>query len=562
MLYRTCSVLALLTAAVAAGAAAPPAEMPPVAKPSAEPSSAATPSSEEAAPADPLKQVYTQAPLVAEFKIDTVQANPTVDPRLVWEARAALLDVLKGNLLPGGLRIHVGSVVRAFDKPRSDVEGRTYVAPLKPLGQAAQRRFQLVGPRAWPADSKEADRLRKFATTEGAVTPASTGDGLKLTVKPLQQVFPVRGEKIVEVRVTNNAQDSATYVQAPLVEKEGQLYLPGKGRILIRRTTGESVPDKGNVATGVVPPPPPKPALIVPGDSFVRTVNLDTYFTLPAGRYTFSMFLATPDGRGRLVSNGFSFQVGAVDLPEPPPEKPSEPKPEPTPPEVEPKPPEPEPVEPKPAEPKPAPAEKPPETPATAEDLPAPHTYTPGDASFNLAALLRPTKAVYTLGDPVTVEVRLINTGPRTVAVDPRLERTLTLTVDPLGDSPQPLTIRQVIPWPPDEAVPPPERVCLRESAFWGRTIDLNALYGKKMDAIAGPTAAELADTKNLRYERFGRNLFGFPKPGTYRVTATYTVEKPAKAAATAKDSQPWWTGDVQSNTITIRVEEKGKAWE
>jgi len=547
MLYRTCCVLSLLAAAVAAGAATPPAERSPVATPEA-----------EAAPADPLKQAYAQAPLVVEFKIDAVQANPTVDPRLVWEARAALLDVLKGKLLPGGLRIHVGSVVRAFDKPRSDVEGQTYVAPLKPLGQAAQRRFQLVGPRAWPADSKEADRLRKFATTELPVTPAATGDGLKLTVKPVQQVFPVRGAKTIEVRVTNNAQDSATYVQAPLVEKDAKLYLPGKGRILIRMTTGESVPDKGNVATGVVPPPPPKPALIVPGDSFVRTVDLDTYFTLSAGRYTFSMFLATPDGRGRLASNGFSFQVGAVDLPAPPEPQP----PEPTPAEVQPKPPEPKPVEPRPAEPKPGPAEGPSKPPATAEDLPAPHTYAPGDASFNLAALLRPTKAVYTLGDPVTVEVRLINAGPRTVAIDPRLERTLTLTVDPLDDSPQPLTIRQVIPWPSDEAVPPAERACLRESAFWGRTIDLNALYGKKMDAIAGPTAAELADTKNLRYERFGRNLFGFPKPGTYRVTATYTVEKPAKAAAVAKDSQPWWTGDVQSNTITIRVEEKQEAWE
>ena len=520
MLYRTCIAVALLAAAVAAGAPVPPADDAPAAT----------------TPADPLKEAYTQAPLLVEFQVDTVQANPTTDPRLVWEARAALLDVLKGQLLPGRISVHVDSVVRVFDKPRTEVEGQTYVAALKPLGQVVARRFQVVGPRAWPADSKEADRLRQLAETE--VDTGIGGRELTLMVRPVGQVFPVKGAKVIEVRLTNNGKDSATYVQAPLVEKDGKLYLPGKGRLILRTTTGEAVPDKGNVVTGIVPPPPPQPAFILPGANYVETVDLDTYYTLPAGRYTLAMFLAAPDGRSRVASNGFSFQVGTVDLPETPvPESPEK--------------------QPGPKPPRPA-------TEATAkipgaEALPEPHTYAPGEASFGLEALLRPTRAVYPLGEPVTVQLRLINAGPRTVAVDTRLERALTVTVEAVDGSPQPLMIRQVIPWPDDQAVPPPERAYLREAAFWGRTVNLNTLFGKQLDTIEAPTPGELADAKTLRYERFGRNLFGFPKPGTYRVSATYVVGR-AKNPGEAKPSDPtktWWTGDVQSNPITIRIAEK-----
>jgi len=535
MPYRMCIAIAVLAAAVGASAALPAPEEAPAAD--------APPPT----PADPMKEAYAEAPLLVEFQVDTVQANPTVDPRLVWEVRAALLDVLKGSLLPGRISVHVDSVVRVFDKPRDKVEGKAFIAALKPLGQAVQRRFQVVGLRAWPTDSREADRLRQLADTE-VETGTTGGGGLVLTVKPVERVFPVQGAKVLEVRLTNNGKDSATYVQAPIVEQGGKLYLPGKGRLIIRTTTGEAVPDKGNVATGMVPPPPPQPALILPGASYVETVDLDKYYTLPAARYTLAMFLATPDGRGRIASNGFSFQVGAVDLPETP-EKTPEKTPETVPATQE----TPEKMEPTP----PRPAETPEKTPA-AKDLPEPHTYSPGEASFGLEALLRPTRAVYPLGEPVTVELQLINAGPRTVAVDTRLERTLTVTVEAVDDSPQPLMIRQVIPWPGDATLPPPERAYLREAAFWGRTVNLNTLYGKQLDTIEAPTPAELADVKTLRYERFGRNLFGFPKPGTYRISATYNVprQKTGEEAGDNPSDKTWWTGEAQSNTITIRVAE------
>jgi len=554
MPYAKCLVVLLLaSAAMAAPAPNPPAEAPPpvLARPGdsdtpaapvppgpapVEPSPAAP--AAPVAPAENAEQAYRDATVVLELQVDTVQANPTADPRLVWEAQGPVLDVLKGNVLPGRVSIHVDSVVRAFDAPRADLVGKRFIVPLKYLGPAAQRRFQLAGTRGYPTGSAGADRLRKLSETDMPAAPVNRQ--LDLAIEPIEKTFPVVGPKVIKVTLTNKGRDSATYLQAPLTEKDGRLYLPGSGRLHIRTTGGELVADKGNVTTGVVPPPPPQPALILPGATFVETIDLDKYYTLPAGRYTLAMSLATPDGKGRIPSNGFTFQVGAVNLPEPPPAAgETENPPEPGTGTVE-----------------PAPAV----SPATSGPrLPDPDSYKPGDASFGLAALLRPTKAVYALGEPVAIEFRLINTGPRTLAVDTRLERTLTIRVDADGDSPQPLTVRQVIPWPDDKDTLPEQRAYLRPAAFWGRTINLNTLYGKSVTAFEGPTAKEIAQGKSLEYERFGRNLFGFTKPGTYTISAAYAVStKPSSPdQAPPEGAKAWWTGDAQTNTITIRIAEK-----
>lgn len=556
MPYAKCLVVVLLLASAAMAAPAPapeparepPADAPPavLAQPivGAEPAVAPKPpaGAEPAAPAsaDELEQAYKDATVVVEVQIDTVQANPTADPRLVWEAQGPVLDVLKGHLLPGRISIHVDSVVRAFDSPRADLAEKRFVVPLKPLGPIAQRRYQLAGPRGYPAASAQADRLRTLAENDVETAPGS--QELVLTVEPLEKTFPVEGSKVIKVTLTNKGRDSSTYLQAPVTEKDGRLYLPGSGRLHIRTTSGAMVADKGNVTTGIMPPPPPQPALILPGANFVETIDLDKYYTLPGGRYTLAMSLTTPDGKGRIPSNGFSFQVGAVNLPEPPetatgPEKPSETGPEVT-----------------------APTTTPAiVTGAGTQGLPDPNSYKPGDASFGLAGLLRPTKAAYALGEPVAIEFRLINTGPRTLAVDTRLERTLTVRVDADGDSPQPLTIRQVITWPSDKDELPEQRAYLRPAAFWGRTINLNALYGKSQNAIEGPTAKEIADGKSLEYERFGRNLFGFTKPGTYTISASYAVSTRPSSPENAppEGAKAWWTGDALTNTITIRIVEK-----
>jgi len=492
-----------------------------------------------------LKALYNETPILVRFQAEKVQANPTVAPRLVWEVQGPVIEVIKGKLLPGRISLHVDSIVRAFDLSRADVEGKEFVAPVKPLSEVGDRRYQLVGQAAFAAGGSEAQALCQLAETD-AQSGATGGQGLELTVRPVSEVFPVVGAKVIEIRLTNNGKDSATYLQTPISEKEGRLYLMGQGMLRIRDTTGRTLPDKGNIVAGMAPPPPPKPALILPNANLVETIDLGKYYELPEGRYTLVLLLATPDGRGRVPSNGLSFQVGAVNLPDAP------------------KPVEPVPVEPVPAKPEPTPAKPepaPPKPPEPAVKVPDPSQYKPGKASAGLAALLRPAKATFTLGDPVDLEFRLINEGPRTIAVDARLERTLTVQVTPVGDCPQPLVIRQVIPWPADEeGKMPTERALLREGAFWGRTVNLNVLYGKSLADLPAPTAEEISAGKNLTYERHGKHLFGFPKPGYYNVTATYVVARPPAQAGGPGPEQPlrdWWIGEVQTNTITIEIADK-----
>ena len=130
---------------------------------------------EERAPAtgiEDLKTLYKQAPLVVEFQVETVQANPTVNPRLVWEARGPILEVIHGHMLPGSISVHVDSIVRVFGTPRAEVAGRRFVAPLKPLGDAASRRFQIVGRTAFPSKGREADALRQLALTRLETGPS------------------------------------------------------------------------------------------------------------------------------------------------------------------------------------------------------------------------------------------------------------------------------------------------------------------------------------------------------------------------------------------------------
>jgi len=525
----------------------------------------APPPPESAAPVGPrapvgiedLKALYKEADLIVHFQVEAVQAKTDINPRLTWEVRGPVLDVVKGSLLPGQMAVHVDSVIRAFDMRRSEMEGLQFLAAVKPLGDAAQRRFQLVGPYAFLADSNEAQALRQLAASD--VEKGSGNTTLELVVRPLQPVYPVTGPKMIEVRLTNTGADSATYLQAPLCEKDGRLYLTGQGMIRLRDLSGRLVPDKGTLALGQVPPPPPTPALVLPKASFVETVDLAKYFELSEGRYTLVLALATPDGRGRIASNGFSFQVGAVNLPEAPRAPAAAPTAAlatvgpaaPAPPSA---------AELAAAEP-PLPTVRRPAAPAV--EIPDPVKYQPGKSTAGVAGLLRPSKAKFAINEPVDLEFRLINQGARTVAVDARLERTLTIQVQPVGDSPQPLMVRQVIPWPTDGAAMPEERAYLREGAFWGRTINLNMLAGKSLEELAAPTPEEITAGKALSYERFGKNLFGFPKPGLYTITATYQVmrQHPAGGGGDPAKEWPkeWWIGDIQTNTITIQIGEVGK---
>ena len=295
-----------------------------------------------------------------------------------------------------------------------------------------------------------------------------------------------------------------------------------------------------------MPPPPPTPAIILANAAWPVNLDLSKYFDLPEGRYTLAMAVATPDGRSKVSSALLSLQVGGTPPPEPvpakgPPVRPTEPPaaaaidmslPEVVPPKR-----------------------------AAGPAIPDPSKYTPGKTYKGLAGLLRPAKARFALGEPVDVEFRLINDGPLTIVADSRLERTLTLSVTPVGESPEPLRVHLIIPWPADTAAMPEERAYLREGAFWGRIIKLNSLWGKDQEESRKPTAEEITNGKSLPYERFGEFQFGFPKPGIYTVTAKYSVAKSAISDVPpgAEQHKEWWTGDIQTNTITIQILEPGE---
>jgi len=501
----------------------------------------AAPVARPAAGIEDLKALYKEADIIIHFSVDSIQARTDVSPALPWEVKAAILEVIRGKILPGQILINVDTPTRALGMPRTEAVGKEFVAAIRPMS-GTERRYQLMGPGAFPADSQEAEALRQLAKVD--LTRGAGGQSLELTVRPLVKAFPVNGPKTLEVRLTNTGTDSATYRQAPMTEQDGKLYLPGPGMLRIRDTLGRIVPDKGNILQGQVPPQT-VPALILSRASFVETIDLSKYYDLPEARYTLILALTTPDGRGRIGSNGFSFQVGAASGAgrEPPPVEPIravEPVPDAA--QIE--------------MPAPAPVVKP-----AGPAIPDPATYRPGKVTLGLAGLLRPRKAQFTLGDPVEVELRLINDGPRTLTVDTRLERTLAVKVVPVAGSPDPRTERQLINWPPSPPMPE-ERAYLREGAFWGQTVNLNVLPLRPQEEFQWPTAEEAAAGKNLTYERFGRILFGFPRPGIYNISATYTVARPKGPEGQPGPGSPmqdWWFGDLQTNTITIQIIEGGR---
>jgi len=512
--------------------------------------------SKPAVSAEDLKSFYKDAATVVQFQIESFQASRDATASLPWEVKGPVLDVLKGKLLPGRISVEVDSPVRAFDMPRSELDGKQFVAPLKPLGGPAERRFQIVGGRAFAADSQEAEALRKMALTD--VESGTGGQNLVLTVTPMVKPFPVDGPKTVEVRLTNAGTQTATYLQSPILDREGRLYLMGQGSLHIRDTSGRLLQDKGNIMTAQPPPGPPRPAPILANQDFVENIDLSKYFNLPAGRYNLVLALMTPDGVGRITSNGFTFQVGAAPLPadstaKAGPAQTSDGGPD-----------------------KPGPfpgltglptASVTPSAAAPARpavNLPDPLKYQPGKPDKGLVALLRPAKSKFTLGEPVEVEFRLIkltNQGPPNLAVDTRLERTLTFEVTEVGESPPPLLLVRQSAWAPEVGSVPPERAYLHDGSFWGRVMDLNTLYGKTPQEVIAISRDNSILGKESSYEQSGGTIYGFPKPGVYTITAKYSVARPRSTdgKAPAEIPKEWWLGDLQSNTVTIQIGDLGK---
>jgi hypothetical protein len=504
----------------------------------------ATEPAKSAVPAEELKTAFRDAPLVIAFETQGLQGNPDPSDPHPWEVTGTLIEVFKGKLSPGSVTIHMQSVAKGLGVLRADLKGKEFVAFLRPLTNSSDRQFVLVGPSAFASAGPEALYIRSLAQAD--TNRGTGGPGLELTVRTIGKVFPVVGPKTVEVRLTNNGSETASYLQAPICERDGNLYLTGQGMLRVRDIQGRIIPYKANVMAGQPPKGPPAPAMILAGANFTLNVDLSKYYDLPEGRYTLAASLAAPDARSAIASGLLSFQVGGAPPvePTPAPTKTAEPV---RPPESV------ESTEP------PLPAVVAPKRP-TGPVIPDPSKYAPGKSYKGLSALLKPVRAKTNLGDPIEVEFRLINEGPMTQVVDSRLERTLTITVQAVADSPEPLRLHQVIRWPADGATAPDERAFLRDGAFWGRTINLNILGLKGQDEFKEVTAEEIAPGKNMPYERFGKYLFGFPKPGVYTITAKYLVTRPAVTDTTpgADPRKDWWSGEIETNRITIQIMEPG----
>lgn len=183
--------------------------------------------------------------------------------------------------------------------------------------------------------------------------------------------------------------------------------------------------------------------------------------------------------------------------------------------------------------------------------VPSPEVYVPGQPVNGINMLLRPVKSEYEVGEPIKVELRLTNVDERkqSMNIDIRLERTLMVHVKEQGDSPVVRPFIQRITWndkPTDGAALP--YAMLRPDSFWGKTININSLYGVDTTEllVSSVDPTKLLDSQ-LNYERLGMTLFSFDKPGVYRVDATYFVQpRPGDLRV--------WAGKLTSNHVFIRV--------
>jgi hypothetical protein len=91
--------------------------------------------------------------------------------------------------------------------------------------------------------------------------------------------------------------------------------------------------------------------------------------------------------------------------------------------------------------------------------------------------------------------------------------------------------------------------------------MDLNTLYGKTREELIALNRDTSALGKDGSYEQTGATVYGFPAPGIYTITATYSVVRPRSADGKAPAELPkdWWIGDLQTNPITIQIGDPGK---
>jgi hypothetical protein len=463
---------------------------------------------------DELNHLVADATLV-------VRAKATAEPVAVggdekgasWKIPCQVVEVLKGKFAEKTLELRVQSPIDELGTARKAVPGTEYILPLVPLEKAKGPQFRLAGGAGFAVGSPEALKVADLARggpATGTLTP------LRLRIDA-PRPYPVGQPALLRIIIDNPSKSAAIYEQAPVELREGTLYLTGAGRLDVTDGRGNSVAPKASVREGGVPPAPPTPKTIPAERNFQTEIDLAQFFDLSrAGNYMVSMVLDSSDGKEQLKSSVINLQIiPAV------PVSTAEPVVKPTGPK--------------------------------AIRIPSPDVYEPGTPVNGLAALLKPIRPEFAVGEKILVEFRLINAGEQPMLIDTRLERSLLVTVTAQADSPVVRPFLQRINWPEDD---PKDKdwylSYLRPLAFWGKLVDINSVYGRSEESLLAQAPAT-APRAEVDYEKYGLTLFSFDSPGVYKIQVSYVV-KPRGG-----EGPKVWASKLASNPIFVRILAAGK---
>jgi hypothetical protein len=460
---------------------------------------------------DELNRIVADAPLVVRAKATAEPVAEGSDEKGgSWKIPCQVIEVLKGKFADKTFDLRVQSPVDELSTPRKSVPGAEYILPLVPMEGAKGPQFRLSGAAGFPVGSPEALKVADLARggpATGTLTP------LRLRIEATRPPYEVGQPALLRIIIDNPSKSAAIYEQVPVELREGLLYLPGAGRVDVTDARGNSLAPKASVREGAAPPAPPTPKTIPAERNFQTEIDLAQFFDLARpGNYMVSLVVDSPDGREQLKSSVINLQIAALAAPSPtePPAKASGPE---------------------------------------SIRIPAPDIYEPGTPVNGLAALLKPIRPEFAVGEKILVEVRLINAGDQPILIDTRLERTLLVTVAAQADSPVIRPVLQRISWPEDDPKDTKNYALayLRPLAFWGKLVDINSFYGRSAESLMSeaPTTAPRAE---IDYEKYGLTLFAFDSPGVYKIQVSYVV-KPRSG-----EGPKVWTSKLASNPIFIRI--------
>ncbi len=210
-----------------------------------------------------LKQMVADSTLLVRAR---AAERPVAEGRdeagLAWRVPFEVLDVLQGEFGGDVLQLHVKSPIEELNCSRRAMKDREYVLPLVEYAGGATH-FRLTAEVGFEAGSAEAGRLIEIAS---GTAPAEEVTSLKLRVEPARPPYQVGEPAPVRVVIENPSEQTFTYDQAPLVQRDGALYVAGGGKLEVADSRGNRVTASDALKSGVSPPPPASPVSIGPGE--------------------------------------------------------------------------------------------------------------------------------------------------------------------------------------------------------------------------------------------------------------------------------------------------------